>query len=90
MEIRDKKGSENVVADHPSHFESAIVENAKEIINNFLSEQLWPWYANFVNYLACNELPPKIKSHQKRNFSVMLYLTNRMTLYCLGIENIKR
>ena len=39
MEIKNIKGSENVVADHLSRVESAIVEdNAKEIIKTFPDE----------------------------------------------------
>ena len=39
LEINDKKGSENVVTDHLSLLESAIVEdNAKEIIKTFPDE----------------------------------------------------
>ena len=39
LEIRDKKGNENVVSNHISHLESTIVEdNAKEIIETFPNE----------------------------------------------------
>ena len=80
MEIKDTKGSENVVADHLSRVESAIVEdNAKEIIKTFPDEKLMtmdnsiPWYADFVNYLACNVLHPELKSQQRKKiFFVML------------------
>ena len=27
-----------------------------------------PWYADFVNYLACNVLPSKVKSQQRKKF----------------------
>ncbi|CAL9011890.1 unnamed protein product [Prunus brigantina] len=65
IEIRDKKGSENVVADHLSRLvrEDEVIEDVAPILETFPDEQLFsinsekefitPWYADFVNYLAC-------------------------------------
>nr|XP_009793011.1 PREDICTED: uncharacterized protein LOC104239950 [Nicotiana sylvestris] len=60
LEIRDRKGTENQVADHLSRLEGA--ENAievEEILETFPDEQLLatthqeaPWYADLANYLA--------------------------------------
>ena len=59
LEIKDKKGSDNVIADHLSRLEKTTEkENGGEIAENFLDEQLFllsvqtPRYANIVNYLA--------------------------------------
>ncbi|CAN6547336.1 unnamed protein product [Malus baccata var. baccata] len=61
IEIRDKKGSENVVADHLSrlvHEEEVVL-----IPETFPDEQLMsievsmPWYADLVNYLASKVIP---------------------------------
>ncbi|XP_031273170.1 uncharacterized protein LOC116131647 [Pistacia vera] len=61
LEIRDKKGSENVVANHLSrlisHF-NTHEHKEKDIVETFPGEQLFvlsrePWYADIVNYLAC-------------------------------------
>ena len=67
IEIKDKKGNENVVADHLSRLEANKgIEDPVEIKESFLDEQLlvmeahWRWYANFVNYLAKNVLPPEL------------------------------
>ena len=75
LEIKDKKGSENVVASHLSHLEAEIVEhNAKDISETFLDKQLLtmdsvlPWYADYVNYFSCNVLPPDLRSQQKKKF----------------------
>ena len=60
LEIKDKKGSDNVIVDHLSRMERPIEnERGTEIEENFLDEQLFhysvqlPWYADIVNYLAC-------------------------------------
>ena len=74
MEIKDKKGSENVVADHLSRFEVDKIEDLAKIEESFLDEQLLmmeahlPWYADFVNYLAYNVLPPRLSFQQKKKF----------------------
>ena len=66
LQIKDKKGSDNVIADHLSRLENtAEKENEIEIAENFLDEQLFmlsvqiPWYADIVNYLACGVVPPE-------------------------------
>ncbi|CAL9001372.1 unnamed protein product [Prunus brigantina] len=60
LEIRDKKGCENVVADHLSRLIDGNHEN-KDVLplnESFPDEQLLaihdqePWYADLVNYLA--------------------------------------
>ncbi|KAL6315839.1 hypothetical protein AAG906_008226 [Vitis piasezkii] len=81
LEIKDKKGTENLVADHLSRMNH--VEPNEEVdddINErFLDEQLFaveeaPWYANIVNYLAKKILPPEL-TYQRRNkfFSDLKY-----------------
>jgi len=62
LEIRDKKGSDNVVADHLSCIfsESFLVP----VHDSFPDEQPFeitpkevPWYADIVNYLAIGKIP---------------------------------
>ena len=77
MEIKDNKGSEKVVADHLSCFKANKgIEELVEIKESFLDEQLLvmeahlPWYADFVNYLACNVLPLELSfQHTKKFFA---------------------
>ena len=64
LEIKDKKGSDNVVADHLSRLERIDgTEKGTEIEEIFPYEQLFmlsvqtPWYADIVNYLACGVMP---------------------------------
>jgi hypothetical protein len=65
LEIRDKKGSENVVVDHLSRLLHEEEEEDEMPLNeNFLDEQLFavevqlPWYADIVNYLTAKVFPP--------------------------------
>ena len=77
MEIKDKNGSDNVIADHLSRLEKTI-ENEKEtkISENFPDDQLFllsiqtPRYADIVNYLACGIVPPEFSYQQKRKLRI--------------------
>ncbi|CAN6704221.1 unnamed protein product [Malus baccata var. baccata] len=68
IEIRDKKGSENVVADHLSRM--VHEEDAVPIIETFPDEQLMsvkvsePWYADLVNYLVSKHVPSELLKHR--------------------------
>ena len=59
LEIKYKKGCDNVIADHLSRVEKPAVQE-----ENFPDEQLFqlslqsPWYADIVNFLACGIMPP--------------------------------
>ena len=65
LEIKDKKGIENLVADHFSRLEGPRDE--VQINDNFPDEQLFeiegvqpiPWFADYVNYLVAKVIPPE-------------------------------
>ena len=66
LEIKDKKGSDNVIVDHLSRMEKFTEEEKGiEIQENFPDEQLFqvsvqtPWYVDIVNFIACGIMPPK-------------------------------
>ena len=69
IEIRDKKGSENVVADHLSRM--VHEEDAVPIIETFPDEQLMsvkvsePWYADLVNFLVSKHTPSTLNRNQR-------------------------
>ncbi|XP_062113938.1 uncharacterized protein LOC133824940 [Humulus lupulus] len=69
LEIKDKKGSENRVADHLSRL--IRDEDNFPIEEKFPDEQLLtmqeviPWYADIVNYLASKELPSDLTQAQR-------------------------
>ncbi|CAM9000173.1 unnamed protein product [Rhodiola kirilowii] len=75
IEIKDKKGVKNVVADHLSRVE---LHDSKQfsspIGDSFIGEYLLsieenaPWYADYVNYLTCNILPNDLDHNQRRKF----------------------
>ncbi|XP_021832270.1 uncharacterized protein LOC110772166 [Prunus avium] len=76
LEIRDKKGSENVVADHLSRLIVPISaeEDLLPLNENFPDEQLFathiisPWFVDLVNYLARGVLHPDFTFQQKKKF----------------------
>ena len=75
LEIKDKRGCDNVIADHLSRVERNKAEEEEAgLTENFLDEQLFhlsfqiPWYADIVNYLACGVVPPEFNYQQKRKF----------------------
>ena len=66
LEIKDKKGCDNMIADHLSRVEKTTVkEEEMEVAENFSDEQLFqlsfqlPWYVDIVNFLACGVMPPE-------------------------------
>lgn len=77
LEIKDKKGSENQVADHLSRLEHTTEKGAplSPIIEVFPDEQLFvvsltqvPWYADYVNYLVSNVINPDFTYQQRKKF----------------------
>ena len=62
IEIRDKKGSKNVIADHLSRLTIEFADDSLPITESFPDEQLMsisqlPWYADIVNYLVTGQMP---------------------------------
>ena len=68
LEIKDKKGCDNVIVDHLSRVEGSTEEEKATLTENFPDEQLFkvssqlPWYADIVNYLACGVVPSEFTS----------------------------
>ena len=75
FELKDRKGSENVVADHLSRLPkpdddspSIQVEMVEETLMTALLVGKAPWFAYIVNYLACGELPEFESKVMKKAF----------------------
>ena len=73
LQIRDKKGVENVVANHLSRLTIAHNTHNPPINDEFPEESLLLvekalWYAHITNYLATGELPVDWKAQDKKLF----------------------
>ena len=73
LTIKDKKGVENVVADHLSRLVPESDSHGIPIGDSFPDEQLfalvhYPWYADIVNYLVTGQIPAQWTSQQKKKF----------------------
>ncbi|CAN6583880.1 unnamed protein product [Malus baccata var. baccata] len=76
LEFRDKKGSENVVADHlfRLNIPTASEEDSLPLRESFPDEQLFavqfrtPWFPDIVNYLVKRVVHPDLTLQQKKKF----------------------
>ncbi|GKB10064.1 reverse transcriptase domain-containing protein [Tanacetum coccineum] len=75
IEIKDKKGTENVVTDHLSRIENDEISDDIEVNDNFPDETLKeistrdiPWFADFANYLVGDIIPKGMMYQQKKKF----------------------
>ena len=73
LQIKDKKGIENVVADHLSRLTIAQNTHNPLINDGFPEESLLlventPWYAHIANYLATGEVPTDWKAQDRKFF----------------------
>ncbi|GKE36812.1 reverse transcriptase domain-containing protein [Tanacetum coccineum] len=75
IEIKDRKGTENVAADHLSRIENDESSDDSEVDDNFPRETLMevntkdePWFADFANYLVADIIPKAMTYQQKNKF----------------------
>ena len=78
LQIKDKKGVENVVADHLSRLAIAHNSHGLPINDDFLEESLMlvkvaPWYAHIANYLVIGEIPSEWKTQDKKHFFAKIH-----------------
>ncbi|XP_070043800.1 uncharacterized protein [Nicotiana tomentosiformis] len=74
IDIQDRKGSENQVADHLSRLEKeGRLHDGFEINDSFRDEQLLaismkevPWFTYLVNFLMCGIIPDEFSSNQRK------------------------
>ena len=100
LKVKDKKGKENVVADHLSpliHDDGASLE--APIDDSFLDECLLavgmksvPWYVNLANYLASGIIPDGYLSQKKKKFfyDVKRHFWEDLFLYRLCVDGVIR
>ncbi|GKC44881.1 reverse transcriptase domain-containing protein [Tanacetum coccineum] len=75
IEIKDRKGTENVVTDHLSEIENDESSDDSEVDDNFPGETLLeintkdePWFADFAHYLVADIIPKGMTYQQKNKF----------------------
>ncbi|GKF92785.1 reverse transcriptase domain-containing protein, partial [Tanacetum coccineum] len=69
VEIRDKKGEENLAADHLSRLENPHQSELETLgMVTFRGDDNAPWFADFANYHAGNFVIKGMSSQQKRKF----------------------
>lgn len=98
-EIRDKKGVENVVADHLSRLEIEGKREEVEVdMDNFPDEYLlrvtenYPWYSNIVNYLVSRITPEESSWREKKKLisESKFYFWDEPYLFKIGVDKIWR
>ena len=99
LEIKDKKGCDNVIANHLFRVEHNETEKEEaELTENFPDEQLFkvsfqiPWYADIVNYLAYGVVPQEFSYQQKRKLRTnsRYYIWDDPLLFKRGADMIIR
>ena len=97
LEIKENKGSDNVIADHLSRLEKTTEEeNEIKIAKNFPNEKLFlflvqiPWYVDIVNYLDCEIMPPEFSHQQIRKLRIdsRFYILDDPLLFKRGANMI--
>jgi hypothetical protein len=95
IEIRDKSGKENLVADHLSRI--ILPEDSTPIRENFPDESLFatrlvPWYADIVNFMVTKEFPPGITRSQRDKIKkeAKRYVWDEPYLWKYGADQVIR
>ncbi|GJR42737.1 reverse transcriptase domain-containing protein [Tanacetum coccineum] len=75
IEIKDRKGIENVIAEHFSRIGNEEISDNSKVDDNFPGETLMeintrdePWFADFSNYLVADIIPKGMTYKQKNKF----------------------
>jgi len=94
IEIKDKKGVENTVADHLSRMQ--VTNMQEQEINDILSNDMLlmindmnPWYANIVNFMVSGYVPPG-ESKKKLEYEGQRHLWDDPYLYQVCADELLR
>ncbi|XP_021737591.1 uncharacterized protein LOC110704119 [Chenopodium quinoa] len=100
LEIRDKKGAENVLVDHLSRLEDfQVQDDGSPIEDRILDDSLYaievkelPWFSDLVNYLACREFPPSFSKNRRKKLKreARHYVWDELILYKKGVDGLLR
>ncbi|KAI3690809.1 hypothetical protein L2E82_49017 [Cichorium intybus] len=95
VDIKDKKGAENVVGDHLSRLPAEGLEAG--IQHSFPDEQLLevngaPWYASYVNFLATGAIPTHWTKQRQKQFRTYAkrFIWDDPDLFKVGEDQIIR
>jgi hypothetical protein len=95
LQIKDKKGVENHIADHLGRLRTKNIQT-ETIRETFPDEQLYvlhssarPWYANLVNYLVTKEFSQVCLNPKKTSYELMLNIIFGTLLICENFMRIK-
>ena len=94
LQIRDKKGVENVIVDHLSRLTIAHNTHNPPIYDEFPEESLLtvdnaPWFAHIANFLVTGEFPAEWKSQDKKFFHAKVHSYCGKNLICSNTMLIK-
>ena len=98
LEIRDKKGTDNLVADHLSRLVNPkITKEEREVLEEFPDEKLLmieerPWFADLANYKASGLIPEYLNWQQKKKFlrDATHYVWDDPYLFKIGADGLLR
>ena len=98
MEIKDKKGSENHVADRLSRLANeAITAKEAKVVDELPDEKLLvvherPWFADMANFKAAHIVPENMDwQHKKKLFKeAKQYIWDDFYLFKIGADNLLR
>ncbi|XP_020203761.1 uncharacterized protein LOC109789258 [Cajanus cajan] len=98
LEIKDKKGCENNVADHLSRLVNNEVTTLEpELSEEFPDEKLLsiqerPWFADMANFKAAGVIPEDLNWHQRKKMlnDAKLYVWDDPHLFKIGADNLLR
>ncbi|GKC02655.1 reverse transcriptase domain-containing protein [Tanacetum coccineum] len=92
IKIKDKKGTENVAADHLSQIKNDETSDDNDVDDNFPGKTLMeittrdiPWFADFANYLVGDIMPKGMMYQQKNKFFSDLKNYFREDLYLFKV-----
>ena len=96
LEIKDRRGVENVVADHLSRLPGEVSipildEFPDEHILKVMSSAL-PWFAHIVNYLVTGRLPEDWDTNDRKKFyrDIKYYFYDEPELFLVGVDHVYR
>ncbi|XP_014634022.1 uncharacterized protein [Glycine max] len=96
--IKDKKGSENMVADHLSRLvNEEVTLKEDEIKDKFPDESLFliagrPWFTDMANFKVAGVIPKDLNWQQRKKFfhDARHYIWDDPHLFKVGVDNLLR